>query len=47
MAFELYSPLTLPLRSIAAIGDSPAECRRMLARNGGDPVIYECVQFRF
>ena len=41
MALELYSPQTLPLRRIEAIGDSAAECARQLAERGLDPRRFE------
>lgn len=41
VATELYSPRTLPLRRIEAIGNSPADCIRMLRERGMDPVNFE------
>jgi len=41
MAFELYTPKTLPTRLIEAIGDSPADCIRMLRARGRDPRQFE------
>jgi hypothetical protein len=41
IAIEIYSPETLPLREIAALGDSAEDCIRALARRGLDPVKYE------
>jgi hypothetical protein len=46
LAFELYSPRTLPLRLIQAIGDSPAACLRMLRDRGLDPRRFELVAFK-
>jgi hypothetical protein len=45
VAFELYSPLTLPLRRFEAIGHSAAECRRQLLSRGLDATNYEFVPF--
>ncbi|HET8549834.1 MAG TPA: hypothetical protein VFL57_17615 [Bryobacteraceae bacterium] len=41
VAFEMYSPLRLPLRRFEAIGESAAECRRQLEARGADPTEYE------
>jgi hypothetical protein len=41
VAFEMYSPLKLPLRRFEAIGESAAECRRQLEARGLDPTEYE------
>ena len=41
IALEVYSPATLPLRLIAAIGDSPAACAAMLQARGLDPSNFE------
>lgn len=41
VAFELYSPETIPLRKIAAAGASAAECAEQLAGAGHDPRQYE------
>jgi len=45
-AFELYTPRTLPLRVMEAIGDSPAECVRMLRGRGLDPTRFEIVPLK-
>lgn len=45
IALELYSPETLPLRRIAAVGDSVAECIRRLTERGLDPKRYEFLLF--
>ena len=37
VAFEVYTPKTLPLRKIEAIGNSLEECIRELAGRGLDP----------
>ena len=41
IALEVYSPATLPLRRIEAIGKSMDECVRMLESRGLDPRIFE------
>ena len=41
VALELYSPRTLPLRRIEAIGDSLDACTRMLEERGLDPRNFE------
>jgi hypothetical protein len=41
IAMEIYSPSTLPLRRIEAIGDSVDECSRQLRERGLDPRNYE------
>ncbi len=41
VALEIYSPDTLPLRRIEAIGDSLADCVRMLKSRGLDPTRFE------
>src|SRR5260370_1096872 len=38
---EIYSPATLPLRRIEAIGDSAAECVEQLKARGLDPANFE------
>jgi hypothetical protein len=43
IALERYTPKTLPLRIIEALGDSPAACVRQLADRGLKPVDYEFV----
>lgn len=45
IALELYSPETLPLRRIAAVGDSVADCIRRLAERGLDPKKFEFLLF--
>jgi hypothetical protein len=45
VAFEMYSPLTLPLRRFEAIADSAAACRRQLQERGLDPTNYEYLPF--
>ncbi len=41
VALEIYTPQTLPLRKIEAIGDGVAECVAMLRRRGLDPLKFE------
>lgn len=44
IALEIYSPETLPLRRIEAIGDSVAECVRQLQQRGLNPGNFEFVR---
>jgi hypothetical protein len=41
IALEVYTPKTLPLRKIEAIGDSAADCIRSLRARGLDVTQYE------
>jgi hypothetical protein len=41
VALEIYTPEGLPLRRIEAIGDSMAECVRMLVSRGLEPQRFE------
>ena len=41
IALEIYSPDTLPLRRIEAIGNSVAECLSQLSARGLDPSNFE------
>lgn len=41
IALEIYSPATLPLRRIEAIGDSIDQCVRLLKARGLDPTSFE------
>ena len=41
VAMEVYTPETTPVRRIEAIGDSIAECTRMLKERGLDPLQFE------
>lgn len=41
VALELYTPANLALRRIAALGASPADCRRQLRESGKSPADYE------
>ena len=43
IALELYTPQTLPLRVIEALGETPAACVRQLAARGLKPANYEFV----
>jgi len=43
VALEFYSPATIPLRRIEAIGNSAADCARQLRDRGEDPTGYEYV----
>lgn len=42
-AFERYSPETLPLRRIEAMGTSAGDCVRQLAGRGLDPQLFEFI----
>ena len=41
IALELYTPATAPFKRIEAIGDSVADCVRMLRSRGLDPENFE------
>ena len=41
IALEVYTPETLPLRRIEAIGDSIEDCVRQLTERGHDPMHFE------
>jgi len=41
IALEVYSPQTLPLRRIAAAGDTRADCITQLKARGADPARHE------
>ena len=41
IALEVYTPATLPLRRIEAIGSSAAECISQLQARGLDPMQFE------
>ena len=43
IALERYTPATLPLRIIEALGESPAECIQQLTARGLPAVNYEFV----
>jgi hypothetical protein len=45
VAFEVYTPATLPVRQIAAIGPSAAACMSEIARSGRNPRQFEYVLF--
>jgi hypothetical protein len=40
-AMQIYSPRTLPLRRIEALGDNVQDCMRQLALRGLDPREFE------
>ena len=44
IALEVYNPVTLPLRRIAAFGDSVTECLGQLRALGLDPTLFEFSQ---
>ncbi len=46
IALEIYSPKTLPLRAIEAVGDSAEECIRQLAVRGLDPRQFEFIRLQ-
>jgi hypothetical protein len=46
VAFEFYTPETLPFRRIEAIGDSAEDCVRMLRSRGLDPRNFEFSRLR-
>ena len=46
MALEIYTPATLPLRRIQALGDSAEECVRQLVEQGLDPRRFEYLLVR-
>lgn len=41
VALEIYTPEKLPLRRIAAVGESAADCIRQLLAGGADPRAFE------
>ena len=41
VALEIYTPETLPLRRIEAVGDSIEECIRMLKARKLDPIRFQ------
>ena len=41
IALEIYTPQTLPLRRIEAVGDTPAACLAQLQARGLDPKKFE------
>ena len=44
VALELYDPHRLPLRKIAAIGDSAAACFASLRAQGRNPAHFEAIE---
>jgi len=47
IATEIYSPKTLPLRRIEAMGDSVEDCVRQLTARGLDPRRFEFESLRW
>ncbi len=47
IALEIYTPQTLPLRRIEAIGESVADCARQLNERGLDPRRFEFESLRW
>lgn len=47
IAMEMYTPQTLPLRRIEAIGDSVADCVRQLTERGLDARRFEFESLRW
>lgn len=43
-ALEIYTPQTLPLRRVEALGDSALECIAQLRARGLDPARFEFVR---
>lgn len=46
IALEMYSPSTLPLKRIEAVGSSPGDCAAELKRRGLKPSEFEFSLFR-
>jgi hypothetical protein len=46
IALEIYSPQTLPLKRIEAVGSSPSECAAELQKRGLNPREFEYVLWR-
>jgi hypothetical protein len=46
IAMEIYTPETLPLQRVEAIGDSVEECARQLAERGLDPLRFEFTRLK-
>lgn len=46
IALERYSPITLPLKRIEAVGATPAECAAELKRRGLKPLDFEFILYR-
>jgi hypothetical protein len=44
IALEIYSPETIPLRRIEAIGDTIVDCLRTLRSRGLDPQNFEFIR---
>jgi hypothetical protein len=41
IALEVYTPSSVPLRVIEALGTSPTDCAKQLAQRGLDPTRFE------
>ena len=46
MALEIYSPATLPMRRIQAVGATAEECARTLQARGLDPRKFEFLRMQ-
>ena len=46
LALELYNPVNLALRRIAALGDSPEACQAALREQGKEPSEFQCILMR-
>lgn len=46
IALEVYSPKTLPLKRIEAVGGNPSECAAELQKRGLNPREFEYVLWR-
>ncbi len=46
VALEIYTPETVPLKRIASIGASAADCMTALASSGHDPRQFEYMLFQ-
>jgi hypothetical protein len=46
IALEIYSPKTLPLKRIEAVGTNAAECANDLRRRGLNPMEFEFMLYR-
>lgn len=44
VAHEMYSPKTLPVRRIEAVGESASDCARQITASGRDPKKFEFVR---
>ena len=46
VALEVYTPETMPIRTIQAIGDSAEECIAQLTAQGTDPRQFEFIMLK-